>query len=60
MIFDHIIQEPSTGQIAVRDKRLAHRLARVVISGDSQNWHVQRRYERAPELFAEVGDGMKG
>src|SRR6516225_1881585 len=47
VIFDHIIQEPPTGQIAVRDKRLAHRLARVVISGDSQDWHVQRRYERA-------------
>jgi len=40
VVFDHIVQEILTRKVAVRNKRLAHRFARVVIAGNDEDRHA--------------------
>ena len=44
------MEEPGARQVAVAAERLAHALARIVVAGDNEDQHRERRQER-PQMF---------
>jgi len=45
VLLDRIVEEPGARQIAFAAERLAHALARIVVAGDDEERHYERRQQ---------------